>query len=268
MFQIERLQRIKQILTVKKAISVIELSDILDVSEMTIRRDFEKLEKDGFLQRTHGGAVLFDELLKESIDETLPELKIKYTNLPITSIPSSSIELGKICAGIIEDYDIIFLGRCPSNIAITQMLDEKEDVIVVTNSIEIMLEMSRNKKNRVILLGGRVDFERWLLQKNGDSDSFAGIKVQKAFLRVQGIDFASGITFNDYEDLLTYNQLKDCTTGDIVIVAEGTLFGRTGLHCADSIDNITAIVTDAQIPDDYKNRLYRNGVKLYQKFNF
>ena len=69
MFQIERLQLIKQILSEKKSVDVMWLSGQLEVSEVTIRRDLEKLETEGFLKRTYGGAIL-----NESSHRTRKEL--------------------------------------------------------------------------------------------------------------------------------------------------------------------------------------------------
>jgi len=63
MFAPERMRIIKGILLDKKHINVSDLSSILNVSEVTVRRDLEKLEKENFLIRTHGGAILNDQSL-------------------------------------------------------------------------------------------------------------------------------------------------------------------------------------------------------------
>jgi DeoR/GlpR family transcriptional regulator of sugar metabolism len=58
MFAIERIKIIKDYLNKDKHVSVAKLSSLLNVTEVTIRRDLEKLESEGFLKRAHGGAVL------------------------------------------------------------------------------------------------------------------------------------------------------------------------------------------------------------------
>lgn len=264
MFQLERLQKIRQILIAKKSVSVMELSDVLDVSEITIRRDFEKLEKNGFLQRTHGGAIL-NPLYQEELNA--PSAPDGPYALPQLSIPPLNEELGRLCVDIVENYDVVFLGRCPSTLAMARQLREKTDVVVITSSIEIMLTLSVHKSNRVILTGGKVDFDRWTLQTGGSEVSFPAITVNKAFLHAQGIDFKGGVTVNDHEDLLVYRQIKQRTGGDVILVVEGALFGKVGLYRADDLENITAVVTDSRIPDDYKAWLYKRGVKIYQKFD-
>lgn len=264
MYQLERLQKIRQILAAKKSVSVIELSDDLNVSEITIRRDFERLEKDGFLQRTHGGAILNPQYHEEPPAQAAPSDPYR---LPRPVIPPLNEELGRLCVDIVENYDVVFLGRCPSTLAMAKRLRQKTDVVVITNSIEIMLALSADKTNRVMLTGGKVDFDRWMLQTGGHDTSFPVITVNKTFLHAQGLDFDGGVTVNDYEDMLVYRQLKNRTGGDVILVVEGALFGKVGLYKADELSGVTAVVTDSSIPDEYKAWLYRRGVKLYQKFD-
>lgn len=264
MFQVERLQKIQQIVTAKKSVSVIELSDILNVSEITIRRDFEKLEKDGILKRTHGGAVLNTSSAPPAQAEAADaSLTLNYE----PQLPQIYVDLGGLCADIVENYDIIFLGRGPSNVAMAQRLREKTDIVIVTNSLEVTMVLAQDKRNRVILTGGEVDFNRLMLRSEQRAASFPDITVNRAFIHAQGIDFERGITVNDYEEVKVYEQLKKCTAGEIVVVLEGTLFGKAGMHKLDDVANIKAIVTDSRIPDEYKNILYRQGVRIYQKFD-
>lgn len=262
MFQVERLQKIREILLDRNSISVLELSDILDVSEITVRRDFEKLEKDGFIQRTHGGAVLSEQ---QAMNEAaFPSLKSNGTYFPDLQVSPANADLGNLCADIVEDYDILFLGRTPSNIVLASQLAKKRDVVVVTNSIEVMLAMCADKTNQVILTGGKMDFDRWMVRPG--LDILPVTKINKAFLHVQGLDYEGGVTFNDQDDARLYEMLKECTTGDIVLVAEGILFGRVGLYHADSLDQVTVVVTDNRMPNEYKAQMYQQGTKIYQKF--
>lgn len=261
MFQIERLQKIKQILLQEKSVSVIELSENMNVSEITIRRDFEKLEQDGFLTRTHGGAIL------NSHTGGVPEQTFFEEKTPLSfNISERSAALGSICCNIVDDYDVVFLTKCPSNLALVHNLKEKTDVVVITNYLDIVSVMAKNKKNKVILIGGEVDYDRMTTRRGSFESSENHLKMGKAFVHVQGIDFDNGITVNDYEDKIMYDQLKQ-SAAEIIIVIEGVLFGKTGLIKIDDISNITTLVTDDNIPDDYKIIFFRKGVKLYQKFD-
>ena len=124
MFATERQNRIKQLLFEYDKVGVGSLSEILDVSEVTIRKDLEKLEKDGFLIRTHGGAVLREDVPKEEIS-------------PESDIPNieSKKMIGIFAAALIQDRDVIFLGPGSTCIQIAKNLRDKKDIIVVTNNI-------------------------------------------------------------------------------------------------------------------------------------
>lgn len=265
MFQVERLQKIKQILNSRKSVSVIELSDELLVSEITIRRDFEKLEKDGFLFRTHGGAVLNSRYDNEDFSEVHDQRG--GVMLPTLQVSEADAMLGKQCADLVEDYDILFLGQCPSNIAMAGWLHTKQNLVIATNSIQVMLALSANRTNSILLAGGKVNYDRWVLEHTKDHSSYPSVRMNKAFIHVHGIDFEGGVTVNDYEDTLLYQELKNIIAGEIVLVAEGTLFGRVGLYQVETLDKVTTIVTDHKIPDEYKAHLFRQGVRMYQKFN-
>ncbi|MFV0353025.1 MAG: DeoR/GlpR family DNA-binding transcription regulator [Oscillospiraceae bacterium] len=265
MFQVERLQRIQQILSARKSVSVIELSDELNVSEITIRRDFEKLEKDGFLKRTHGGAVL-NSTLSAQYAASLPA-ETSASPFSFGPISAAAESLGSMCADIVENYDVVFLGRCPSNIAMAGCLHQKNEIVVLTNSLDVMTAMRGDPFKRVILVGGQVDYDRNTLQLAQGIQQPPTIKINKAFIPVQGLDLKGGVTLNAHEDILVYNYLKEYTIGDIIWVAEGTVFDKIGLFKADSLENMSAIATDSHMPDEYKNMLYRQGVKIYQKFD-
>jgi DeoR/GlpR family transcriptional regulator of sugar metabolism len=101
MFPAERIKRIKEMLTETKQIDIASLSNALKVTEVTVRRDLEKLENENFLTRTHGGAVLNEEeTKKESILLEDDAESIKTWNT-----------IGQIASLIIKDNDVVFLSQ-------------------------------------------------------------------------------------------------------------------------------------------------------------
>lgn len=112
----------------------------MNVSEITIRRDFEKLEQDGFLTRTHGGAIL------NSHTVSVFEQNFDDKNLDPFNVSERSMALGGICCNIVDDYDVVFLTKCPSNLALANNLKEKTDVVVITNYLDIITVMAQSKK--------------------------------------------------------------------------------------------------------------------------
>ena len=88
---------IKRFLTENKKVSVAKLSELLEVSEVTIRRDLELLEKSGFLQRTHGGAVL--------IEDEFPQVVQPETSHKIEMLN----DIANTAFSLVSDNDTILL---------------------------------------------------------------------------------------------------------------------------------------------------------------
>ncbi|WP_052327937.1 DeoR family transcriptional regulator [Thermoclostridium stercorarium] len=82
MFAAERIRIIKNYLLKEHKVSVAKLSELLNVTEVTIRRDLEKLEKEGFLERTHGGAILKEYTEEEHAEEFVDIYKTQRQEMP------------------------------------------------------------------------------------------------------------------------------------------------------------------------------------------
>lgn len=265
MFQIERLDKIKQILTEQKSADVIWLSSYLKVSEVTIRRDLEKLEAEGFLKRTYGGAILNQDAQNVAGgmgQNRIPEFN---TGVPLT-VSDSARDLGEISLTLVEDYDVIFLGRGESNCVLAQRLCERTGVVVFTNSLMVLKTMEQDQSNKVILTGGEVNFAKNVMCNSSVGIPFPDIRVNKAFLHIQGADLEFGLTVNEQEDAWIYQQIKE-KARNMVVIMEGKVFDKIGLIKVAGICDCDYVVTDSSIPEDYKRCFYKNGIRLHQKFD-
>lgn len=263
MFQIERLQLIKQVLNEQKSVDVLWLSNYLKVSEVTVRRDLEKLETEGFLKRTYGGAVL-----NESFRSPEPKIEPKViAETSAKNISERSRAFGKMCAALVEDHDIIFLGGGEANYALAENLTDKIGVVIFTNNLDVLRCVDRQSGNKVILVGGEADVDRGILCIRSANIPFPEIRVNKAFLYVQGVDLDYGISINYHEDAFIYQEVKK-RAKKMVVIMEGSIFEKIGLIRVDDIDGINYVVTDDGIPDTYKRFFYKNGIQLHQKFDF
>ena len=147
MFAIERQRMIKQLLSQHRHVSVAELSCCLNVSEVTIRRDLEKLEGERFLMRTHGGAVLLDP------DSGEPAAQMDEGAL---RAGDGIDEIADLAVSMIADNDIIYLGSGAVSDAIAQRLSGKRNLIVLTCSLPVAAELYKNRDLQVIIPGGAV----------------------------------------------------------------------------------------------------------------
>ena len=129
MFMEERLNEILEIIKEEKKVLVKDLSDKFNVSESMIRKDLQRLEKEGKIKRTYGGAILERE---SSYDEK--------TNSRIFVDLESKSRLGELVLDVIEDNDVIFLDISTTNHNIDMMLSNtKKNITIITNMNRIVM---------------------------------------------------------------------------------------------------------------------------------
>ena len=187
MFGIERLQAIRELIKEKKTVEVTYLSKELNVSEVTIRRDLEKLEKEGLVAKTYGGAILieegmhFDRVGAEAPASFNGEMALEYKNIAQTA------------ATVIEVGDTVFIGGGPSGTALCRFLKEKESLIIVTNNIEIAMYIYGETEHKIVMIGGEIDSTTGNVV---EFDQLDELLIEKAFISVDGVDSQFGYTFN------------------------------------------------------------------------
>lgn len=256
MFQIERHQKISQIIKKRKSIDVSWLSQELGVSEVTVRRDLEKLEKQGVLIRTYGGAILNPDYEQTSDVEEIEAASQNFSKI--------AMELGELSDSIVDVHDILFLGKCESNYVLADLLQDKTDVIVFTNSLDILSIMTENKTGTVLVTGGQVDYNYRTIVNNSIVP-FPNITVDKAFLRVDAVHMSYGIFVNEHTDATIYKEVKKIAK-NLVLIMENHVFNKVGLIKVDELDGMDYVIADKNMPDNYKKTFFNNGVQLHQKF--
>ena len=256
MFATERHNRIKQMLFEYDKVSVGSLSEILDVSEVTVRKDLEKLEKDGFLIRTHGGAVLREDVPKE---EPSPE-----SDIP--NIESKKM-IGIFAAALIQDRDVIFLGPGSTCIQIAKNLRDKKDLIVVTNNIGVMTELAGLSCCRVLATGGEIDASEYGTMMTGDTTikSIKSLYMNKAFVSVDGISFSRGYMMRNAYIGQMYSQLKDYCD-EIIIVADHSKYGVNSLTNIGDLGFADKVISDQLAPHEYIKYFFEHDIQIFTTY--
>ena len=254
MFAIERLKIIKNYLIKENKVEVATLSKVLSVSEVTIRRDLEKLEKEGFLSRIHGGAVLNQEVL------TNPIITINDHNL------EECEEIANIAIHMIQDHDVIMLTNGPINNQIAKKLSTKNNITVLTNDILIALELSSYVSIKVVLLGGDLDYNSKAVFGTLTSLNIEKFFVNKTFLEVDGIDIDTQITVSSIEKASLIQESIQMAKEKIVVCL-GNAFDKTAFYKVNNINVADKIITNSTIADNYKRYIYNQDIPLFTSMN-
>ena len=257
MFAPERIRIIKGILVQKKHTNVSDLSTLLNVSEVTIRRDLEKLESEAFLTRTHGGAI---------INENIPQEEETYSQVLDDSFLEERNHIASIAVHTIEDNDIILLSPGPTNLIIARKLSEKKNITVLTNDLNIASEFSSANNVKVILTGGDLDLTSMTLSGKLAEENIKNFFVSKAYIEVEGISTVRGYTVQSIDKAAIIKEMINITR-EIIIIGTYNCFDNIGFSQIGPLPLANKVITNPSIPDEYKNYYFENKIQLFTAFN-
>lgn len=254
MFAIERIRIIKNYIMNNQQAEVSTLSSMLNVSEVTIRRDLEKLEEEGFLTRTHGGAVL-------NMEETEPVLAGDGHN------PTDYQEIADIAVQMIKDGDIIMLTNGIINLHIAKKLGNKNNITILTNDITIATELSSNKSIKVVLLGGDIDFRYNAVFGTLTTNNLRKFYVSKLFIEIDGISNDLDLTVSSI-DMASLIQEAANNASQKILVLTADAFEKNSFYRVGKVQQIAdQMITNPRIKDSYKNTLFNSRIQLFTSIN-
>ena len=250
MFAIERIKIIKNHLLKDSKVSVAQLSELLSVTEVTIRRDLEKLESEGFLQRIHGGAVIKDYREEEEehsegfIDEYITQRK----------------EIADTVFHLVSDNDMIMITEGLTNVYIAKKLALKNNLTVVTNDLRVAMEFSNSPKNNLILLGG--DLNEYAVYGQLALNNMQYFSVKHLFLEVDAINKQVGMMVSSISKAsLIQKALQSAETTSVICLAK--YFGEKSLYRIGSVEIADKIITNSTLDDSYKDYLFELNIQVY-----
>lgn len=250
MFAVERVRIIKNYLLENGQAEVSSLSMMLNVSEVTIRRDLEKLEEEGFLTRIHGGAVINREDGEESF-------AIAEGN------PADYTEIADIAAQIIKDGDIIMLTNGILNLCIARKLNTKNNLTVLTNDITIASELAGYGSINVVLLGGNTDCRYNAVFGTLTVNNLKRFFVSKLFIEVDGISPGLDVTVSSI-DMASLIQEACQNADEKILVMTADSFEKNSFYRVGKADRIAdKIITNSRIKDSYKNTIFNSNLQLF-----
>lgn len=232
----ERRNLILEKIHADKRVIVSELSREYDVSEETIRRDLDRLEEDGHVIKSYGGAVINE---KSSID--LP------FNVRWKANPEGKQKIAELVSEEIEDGDHIMLDASTTAVFIAKNIKHKRHLTVITNAIEILLELADVQGWDIIVPGGLLKPNSMSLIGKKALDGIDSYHVDKVFFSCKGIDLKNGITDGNVETG-GVKQSMIAAADKIYLAVDSSKFGRTAFSKICGLGSVDYIVTDKR-PD-------------------
>lgn len=248
----KRQSQILDLLTQNKKLKVTELSEVLNVSQVTIRKDLSALEDSGIIVREHGYAKLNE---SDDINNRLAyhyDIKQKIAERAVESI---------------EDGETVMIesGSCCALVAL-EIAKTKKDVTLITNSAFIADYIRKTGNVRIILLGGEYQEESQVMVGPITRKCAEGFFVDKLFIGTDGFTKETGFTGNDY---MRSEAVKDMAkqASNVIIVTDSVKFQQKGVVSLLDTKKVSYIYTDSNIPEETEEYLIENNIKIIKTEN-
>lgn len=249
MLAIERRNAILEKLQVERRVVVSELSALYDVSEETIRRDLDKLENDGYAIKSYGGAVI-----NENSNLDLPYNVRKNTNV------LGKQKIASLIGEMIHDGDNIMLDASSTAVAIAKAIKNKKDLTVITNSLEIALELLETPGCNVISTGGLATGSSFALVGSVTDKTIRSYYVDKAIISCKGINMYAGFTESDERHANNKASMFYMAKTKILAI-DSSKFNKIAFAKIGDLKEISRIVTDKKPEEEWLQKFEELGVE-------
>ena len=242
----ERKLKILEELQHKGKVTVAHLSQSLDVSEDTVRRDLRDLAKANKLKKVHGGAMPLTPIIQPYTTRTLQDQDLKQ-------------KLAKVSATLAQDKQVILIDSGTTCLAIAQNLSIDLQATVITPSPHVAIALAGHKNIKLILIGGTVNTEDMTVVGSTAFHSIKQIKTDLCFLGVCSIHTSIGVTTTDYEQAQLKSIMIENAAKTVATTTADKLDTASAFHIADT-PALNYIVTDATNSTDATG-----GLEPYQQ---
>ncbi|WP_047982089.1 DeoR/GlpR family DNA-binding transcription regulator [Ornithinibacillus contaminans] len=223
-------------------VEIDSLSEALDVSPMTIRRDLDYLEEEGQVIRVHGGAVGTKPLITET---------------PFLAKESRYAEQKKVIAdkavSLIHEGQTILLDSGTTTLELAKRLKSKQDLTIITNDIKIAAELV-DSKLKVIVTGGELQNDVGALFGPQTHNFLKQIHVDLFFLGAHAIDIEAGVTSPAFEKSLV-KQLMIQAAETTWLIADSSKINERAFSKVCDLDDLTGFITDDNLSEKARNEL-------------
>jgi DeoR/GlpR family transcriptional regulator of sugar metabolism len=249
LFKTERQERILRLVEDSAQVSVPVLSQEFRVSEATIRRDLEELDRGGFLRRTHGGAH------RSSTPTEIPFLNRTGNHA------AEKRRIGQAAAGYVSDGETVFLGPGTTTVEVARALCNKKHITVITNSVNVLNVLAGDPNIPLIVLGGLLRRSELSLIGRFAEQTLKDLRADKAFIGALAFHPQSGLTGEYLPEALT-DQAILRSASMIVVVADHTKLGLIATSIVAPVNAVHSLVTDDLASPELVARFRERGVHV------
>ena len=245
----DRTIRILDILSSNKSIKVNLLAELLDISQVTLRKDLDNLEKRGMIRRTHGYASL------DGADDTGKRMAFHH---------SIKRRIAKAAAQTVEEGETVLIesGSCCAMFA-EELALERKNITIITNSVFIANYICKQPGIKIILLGGYFQPESQVMVGPITVKCAESFFTDKFFLGADGFVPELGFTGRDHMRVETAAELTK-HANKVFVLTESAKFSRRGAYNMLQLEKTSGIFTDDNIPKEAETALIKKHIELHK----
>jgi DeoR family transcriptional regulator of aga operon len=234
--------------------TVEELAAHFGTSAVTIRGDLEALAQAAAITRSHGGALPVGQF---------PTANDTPLNIKETRWHAQKLRIGHAAAQLIRDGETIILDSGSTTVEIARQIRHMkfESLTVITNALNIALELSGLPNIRVMMLGGLLRPISYSLVGPDAEQALARLSADRLFLGVDGLDPVVGVTTPDPLEA-SLNALMIRVSRETVAVLDASKLGQRSLSVITPVDKLHRVITDSSAPSGVVEKLRQAGVEV------
>ena len=239
MLAIERKNEILNKLRIEQRVLVSELAAHYGVTEETIRRDLDKLEKEGYATKTYGGAI-WGNSTKTDLSHTIRN----KTNV------EAKTAIATLVSQMIQDGDHLMLDDSSTSLYIAKQLKDKKELTVITNSVEIVMELSTMSGWNILSTGGTLKPDSLAFVGNQVQQTLSRFHVDKAIMSCKGIDPQAGVT-DSAESHALAKQVMIRAARQTILALDSSKFNKISFVEIAELQRMDAVVTNERPNEEW-----------------
>jgi DeoR/GlpR family transcriptional regulator of sugar metabolism len=249
MLALERRLKILERVAEGQTVEVTALAAEFGVSVMTIRRDMQRLERDGFLRRTYGGATAHQ----------VRAVEVGF-NARVLHHAAEKRLIGSTAAKMLDSVKVVFLGFGTTVEQLARFLPARRGLTVITPSLSVA-SLLGTRSIDTLMVGGRVRQDELSCVGPLAIDGVRRYNTDLAVIGAAGISSRRGVSeLDDNEAEVIREALEH--TGEVMVISDGSKFGATALATVTGIARVNRIVTDISAPADELSEIRMMGVTV------
>ncbi len=245
----QRRERIQEYLAIHQIARTVDLCDLLETSEATVRRDLEWLEQKGILERTHGGAIFNQRVILEQEYQQRAQHH-----------PEEKKRIGEFAASLLEEGDIVFINSGTTATQVLQHIRADMRISVFTNNVSAVIELGEPGFH-YYLIGGEFQPRSNSIAGRFAMENLKQVYANKAIIGVDGISVKHGCTVPTNPEAEVVRQMIERTKGPVIVVADHSKWGVVSNFQIATIDEIDKLISDDRLDASAVDSLAAHNVE-------